>query len=149
MLIVENPRKDIRALIFRDVMEKMKGRLESAHNRTQRRLRENAIIRAAELAGEPVAVVWSGMDCDCVRYSGSVSFISLDPESPYGLDKNGEPFKTLRAAVDHHIDHTYYWADGPCDYALMSKEQAESIQYQSRDLALEAFEDGHPHYVTY
>lgn len=77
-----------------------------------------------------VAVVWSGMDCDCVRYSGNAYIIPSD----------------WRSIMDH-INSTYEWADGPCHYYFEKPSVAEQIHRQSRDLAMEAFEDGHPHVV--
>ena len=129
-------------------MERTTGALESRHNRTQQRMAENAKIAAAEARGEGIAVVWGGMDCDCVRYSGDVTIIQIaDLDRPYATDKDGNPFRNLRAAVDAHIEHTYHWADGPCHHFICSIEEAGRINYDSRDLAMEAFEDGHQHVV--
>lgn len=77
-----------------------------------------------------LAVVWSGRDCDCVAYSGSVSIV----------DANWR-------AVVAHIDQAYEWADGPCYYGFERPSVAEDIEHESRDLALEAFEDGHPYSI--
>lgn len=75
-----------------------------------------------------IAVVWSGMDCDGVRYSGDVRMVSATKQD-----------------VTEHIDHVYEWADGPCVYSLMRPSCARELEYQSRDLAAEAHEDGHSH----
>ena len=77
-----------------------------------------------------IAVVWSGRDCDGVRYSGQVYMV-----------------EATREAVIEHINHEYEWADGPCSWRLMRPSEARSIQYTSRDLTLEAFEDGHAHVI--
>ena len=77
-----------------------------------------------------VAVVWSGRDCDCVRYDNVVYTIPCD----------------WRSIMDH-VQETYSWADGPCSYYLERPSVADKLRYSSRDLALEAFEDGHPHYI--
>lgn len=77
-----------------------------------------------------VAVVESGMDCDCVRYSGHVSIIDATVE-----------------AYEAHYDHVAKWADGPFSLGVVSPSEARKIKRQSRDLALEAFEDGHAHVV--
>ena len=122
-------REPIWILWFYNKQEERTGRLFSRHEATQARIREN---RMMEGKGE-IAVIWGGMDCDGVQYAGSVSIVEM------------EPFKTLRQSVDDHIAHTYHWADGPCHYAIMPVEQARQIEYRSRDRALEAFEDGHPH----
>ena len=113
-----------------DLMERHHGRLEQAHNHTQRRIAENAKIAAAAARGEQIAVVWSGRDCDGVRYSNHVSMVEAD-----------------RKVIDKHIEHTYEWADGPCNYRLVSSTDADALQYTSRDLTMEAFENGHAHRI--
>lgn len=75
-----------------------------------------------------IAVVWSGRDCDGVSYAGEIRLVEANKD-----------------AVEKHINDTFAWADGPCGYVLMAPSAAEEIEYQSRDLTLEAFEDGHPH----
>lgn len=74
----------------------------------------------------------SGMDCDCVRYSGRIHCIPATLQA----------YKKLE-------DDTYKWSDGPFNLRLVTQAEAESAQYQSRDLALEAFENGHPHHITF
>lgn len=115
------------------ILDRMYGdKLYEAHARAQARLRENRIIEHCRATGQKVALVWSGMDCDCVRYSGSV-----------GLHEPN------RKAIDASIEHEYEWADGPCGYYMCTEEEARKVERTSRDLALEAFEDGHPHVVYY
>jgi hypothetical protein len=94
----------------------------------ERRSIHNAIKTMAQRG--KVAVVWSGRDCDCVRYSGEVRLVKA----------------TWKAIVDH-IDQTYKWADGPCGYHFTTPSKAKKIERESRDLALEAFENGHPYYI--
>jgi hypothetical protein len=79
-----------------------------------------------------VAVIWSGMDCDCVRYSNNVRMV----------DANWK-------AIEEHINSTYEWADGPAYYGFEKPSVARELEYESRDLALEAFEDGHPYSIHY
>ncbi len=100
-------------------------------NYLQKRRSMHKAIRDLSENGE-IAVVWSGMDCDCVQYSGSVSIIDADWRS-----------------VQEHIDNQYEWAEGPLYYSFEKPSVAEKIEYESRDLALEAFEDGHPHVIYY
>jgi hypothetical protein len=140
---------DVIALRLREMSEQHNGTLYEYHARTQQRIRENAIIAEAQRTGTAVAVVWSGRDCDCVSYSGDVSLVKLDETglAPDSCDANGDPFTSLRAAVDRHIEQTYYWADGPCSYYITTEAAAKQISYASRDLALEAFEDGHAHVI--
>ena len=72
----------------------------------------------------------SGMDCDCSKFTGG----SIE-------------FTTPRRKIERTIDQIYNDAEGPqsvwIDYP--SRKQTNT----SRDLALEAFEDGHPHVVYY
>jgi hypothetical protein len=75
-----------------------------------------------------VAVIFGGMDCDCSQYTG-VRYEA--PATFYGV---------LRVVDDYGK-----WADGPFGWRVASPD--EEIVRTSRDLALEAFEDGHPHVV--
>ena len=77
-----------------------------------------------------VALIESGMDCDCVRYSGRVHIVDATEE-----------------AVEELYDYVYKWADGPVSLAFCKPSVAKQVRYTSRDLALEAFEDGHPHSI--
>lgn len=75
-----------------------------------------------------IGVVESGMDCDCVQYCHGRIHSGL----------TAIQFQRLR-------DETYEWADGPCCVSLCEPDQMP--ESYSRDLAFEAFEDGHPHVV--
>ena len=113
--------------------------LERARGATQRRLAlHRQIAECAEsltlvhdsglsYTADFVAVVESGMDCDGVQYSGKVRLVPADWRK-----------------VEAFVDHASYWADGPCNFAIVSPSAAESITYSSRDRTLEAFENGHP-----
>jgi hypothetical protein len=85
------------------------------------------VIAKYEREGQ-VCLVESGMDCDCVSYCHSRNVSGL----------------TVMGFVKRR-DDMYEWADGPCNLSICAPEDApESF---SRDLALEAYEDGHPHVV--
>ena len=100
-----------------------------SHYRTQ--CRRDFLRRLVELAEDgKIAVVESGMDCDGVRYSGEVAIIDATV-----------------AAYERHWEHTSKWADGPFTFALMRPSEAKTVQYESRDLGAEAFEDGHAHII--
>ncbi len=86
-----------------------------------------------QVTAPTIAVVWSGMDCDCSAYSNKVRFIDVTYDAKF--------------VVEDHILKAYEYADGPCNWFLMKPSEAERLTYHSRDLALEAFEDGHPHVV--
>ena len=118
-----------RRLHFLNLMERHDGALELAT--TARRRRQGFLNRLAQCAEDgQVAMVWSGMDCDCVKYEGAVRMV-----------------EATVAAVEKAADDYYSWADGPCGYYLERPSVARRLRYESRDLALEAFEDGHPHVV--
>lgn len=103
-------------------------RLEQARRATQvRRAFINQIRTLAE--DGKIALVESGMDCDGVRYSGSVRIVDATV-----------------AAVDAAIEHATDWADGPIYFGLEAPSVAAAeIEYESRDLVMEAFENGHPY----
>lgn len=70
------------------------------------------------------------MDCDCSRWtSGHVM-----PSVP-------------RRAVEQYVQQIYNDAEGPV-YWIGIQQPEHKAKYTSRDLAMEAFEDGHPHSVS-
>ena len=99
---------------------------------TEHRMARQAVHKKlADLAEEgKVAIVWSGRDCDCVSYQGEVHVIEANIK-----------------AFDKELNDAYAWADGPCGWYIERVSIAKAIRYQSRDLILEAFEDGHQHCV--
>lgn len=76
-----------------------------------------------------VGVVESGRDCDCVSYCGGTrrKFAGAFEFEKYRQDAQ-------------------YWADGVHHVTLCPVD--EIPEYRSRDLALEAYEDGHAHSVS-
>jgi hypothetical protein len=74
-----------------------------------------------------VAIVESGMDCDCVQYSGKVTLVLADWRE-----------------VVKHMDDAEHWADGPIRFAIVAPSEAQGIRYTSRDRIAEAHENGHP-----
>ena len=110
------------------------NRLEQNHGAlaiaTDRRIaRQSLIRRIAECAIDGKVAVWeAGRDCDCVQYSG---FRCL-------IDANVKAFDDLYA-------HTAEWADGP--FALWVESPSVKPEHHSRDLMLEAFENGHAHAI--
>lgn len=81
--------------------------------------------------GGLVVIASSGMDCDGVRYSGSLS----------------RPLPAVPMLVIREIDRNYEWADGPISCSVISPSEAKAVRYESRDLGMEAFENGHPHVI--
>jgi hypothetical protein len=77
-----------------------------------------------------VAVIESGMDCDGVSYDGKRHLIPA-----------------TREAWNRLYDDIAQWADGPFNLVLASP--LDPVQYRSRDNVMEAYEDGHPHSITW
>jgi hypothetical protein len=77
-------------------------------------------------------VVVRGMDCDCTRF-------------------HWESVKTFRGIVDvwRFVELQYREAEGPLSVVFAKPSEVQDGWHESRDLALEAFEDGHPHCVFY
>ena len=78
--------------------------------------------------GGKILVVESGMDCDGVRYWGRT----------HECDANWRAFDKL-------WERLAKWADGP--FSLEIVHPSTVVEYGSRDLTLEAFENGHPHSI--
>jgi len=78
--------------------------------------------------GGKILVVESGMDCDGVRYWGRT----------HECDANWRAFDKL-------WNNLSKWADGP--FSLEIVRPSTVVEYGSRDLTLEAFENGHPHSI--
>lgn len=87
---------------------------------------------ASKAENGKVALIESGMDCDGVQYTGHVTLIDAN-----------------FAAYEKHHDHVAEHADGRFWFAIMKPSDAKNVHYRSRDRALEAYEDGHPHSITY
>lgn len=120
--IEEGKRLHILNIIYRDS-------LWTRHCYTQERRSFLNNIRDLAEDGK-IAMVFGGMDCDCVQYRGSVYIVDATV-----------------AAVEKEADDYGYWADGPWGYHLEKPSVAQGIKRQSRDLVMEAFENGHPHVV--
>jgi len=118
---------DGKILWFLQHIEKVGGTLRRA---TDLRMRRQSLIKAiAECAEDgKVAVVESGMDCDCVQYSGYRHLI----------DANVKAYDALRRRIAESADGRIY---------LDIARPSEDVEQSSRDLALEAFEDGHPYSI--
>lgn len=88
-------------------------------------------IRSCTVNGK-IGIIVDAMDCDCAQYSrGHI----IDAKSP--------------VAVDKAVCEIYDDAEGPMSVAVVLPEVAKKHKWTSRDLALEAYEDGHPHVVYY
>lgn len=76
-----------------------------------------------------VAIMGNGMDCDGSAWEDR--FYCLLPAIPM--------------AIQRWLDEKYSDAEGPESYWLVKPSEVEEYEEENRDLALEAFEDGHAH----
>lgn len=76
-----------------------------------------------------VAIMGSGMDCDGSRWEDR--FYCLLPAVP--------------VLIQRWMDEQYSHAEGPESYWLVKPSEVDDYKEKNRDLALEAFEDGHSH----
>lgn len=74
----------------------------------------------------------SGMDCDSVKYSGHL----LECADNYYAYKN-------------MIESEYLNAEGPIYFQLITHDEASEMIPRYIDLAMEAYEDGHPSTIYY
>lgn len=102
----------------------------SGWSRTNENAEYRAILDRCWSDGK-IGVAVSGMDCDCSSYARQ-----------YTIDvPNSVPH--LKRWFDEHNE----WLDGPESLSFIHPDAVDASQNYSRDLALEAFEDGHPHVV--
>ena len=78
--------------------------------------------------GGKVAVVHGGRDCDGVEFHGLVHILPA-----------------TAVHVDRFLNEIHECAEGPTWWNLERPSVAEGIESSSRDLTMEAFENGHPH----
>lgn len=105
--------------------------LHDLHDRVQQRVATNRQVTHLSENGY-VAVVVGGLDCDMCAYEGHV-----------------HTFPSQITEFWKCIDLLYYQAEGPIHWHVMRVSESVSVKSTLRDLALEAFENGHPHVVYY
>ena len=119
------------ALILKTLNDIVADDLEILHDKVQGRIDVARKLRTYAEHGY-IAVIESGMDCDCVAYSGHVHLFSAAPERFW-----------------REVDNMYYNAEGPITWYLERPSVATSVESTQRDLALEAFENEHPYSIRY
>ena len=77
-----------------------------------------------------VAIVYGGVDCDHSRWDNRVALIDANVTSVNGWEND----------YMEYAEGSQWWSIESMDYAL-------SLKRSSRDLVMEAFEDGHPHVI--
>lgn len=96
---------------------------------------KQALLRRIQSCTENghIAICRSGMDCDCTQYS-RVTIV---------------PVPTLVAFIRDEDEHQQ-WLDGPESVWIDKPSDHDNRNYYaSSDRALEAYENGHPHRVTW
>lgn len=76
-----------------------------------------------------VSIVWSGRDCDGVYACHAYTY------------------KACPFAIENDIERQYEHADGPLSFQLAKPSDVSEFEGYTRDLAMEAFEDGHNHVI--
>ena len=100
------------------------------HQHINAKAQARARFEALQVDGK-VGLIRDGMDCDCSKYRREK--IIAVPVSIIAWFK----------AEDKH----YEYLDGPESTWIVAPSEVRDGHHESRDLALEAFEDGHPHVV--
>ena len=99
------------------------------HYNLEKRWKLEQRIKDCAVDGK-IYVEESGMDCDCVKYWGHVHECKATLMDYYRLS-----------------EEINKWADGPFSLHIMSERDRKEVKSGSKDLILEAYEDGHPHVV--
>ena len=115
-------------------LHKLEEHNHALHNATAARIARQTLLRHIVEFAESgkVALVNSGMDCDCSRWENDVSMVEATVEE-----------------VDLWVRDFYANSEGPQSHYIERPSIARKLQRSSRDLVLEAFEDGHPHSIHY
>lgn len=106
-----------------------------SHNKPDDYLAERVDLQklvSANSENGQVVILESGMDCDCVAFSNQKYKVAALP-----------------IAVRTEMDRIYGNAEGPCHLSITSPSAAKAMDYRSRDLGMEAYENGHPSRVSY
>ena len=105
--------------------------LKAVHWQINERAEFEAIFKKVVKDGK-IGVITSGMDCDCCQYYRE-SLMDY-PKSLMEYQRNEEKHRES--------------LDGPESRNYVSPDRVRKGYSKSSDRALEAYEDGHPHYVT-
>lgn len=124
--------------VRRQFKQAMKAFIDEHGKRNYRALicEENARLRRildrAQSDGK-IGIVVSGMDCDC---------------SSFHRERVYDSFSSVME-IKRFEDKAYEDAEGPLTVSFIHPSKINPSNNASRDLALEAFEDGHAHVVYY
>ncbi len=133
--------RESRRLWALDAIERNHGLLAKA---TQRRVnRQNWLAQIREFA-EPL-VADPGYWGDLAPGTPVVALIcsSRDCDMCEGTTRRLVEAKV--SAVERAMDRDFEWAEGPVRHWI--QRPSDAFEAESRDRALEAFEDGHPHVI--
>lgn len=101
---------------------------DGVHKRINERAALHALLQRNAVNGK-VQLIESGRDCDCVEYTHSAGMIDANWAALYVKERD-----------------TGEWADGPFSFTIVRPD--EQVESESRDLVMEAYEDGHPHHIV-
>lgn len=106
------------------------NRVDAVHSIRQAMglVRTHDLIELHKAHGK-IKVIESGRDCDSVEYSGLMRT----------CDATLEAFEELHDSISEY-------ADGPFHLAIVP--WTTEVEYETRDLVLEAHENGHPHHIV-
>jgi hypothetical protein len=129
-MTVEQEERGIFKLWARNRIEQRRHSLSDATEARQKRA--TLIRRVAEYAENgKIAIVNSGMDCDCSRWENRVSVVRAKVK-----------------LVDEWVNDFRANAEGPQSFYLERPSVAKQLQHSSRDLVLEGFENGHSYSIS-
>jgi hypothetical protein len=108
-----------------------KDSLNRMHIAVQNRINLLHILSECSEDGK-IAIVYNGMDCDGCAYEGH----------SFTVDANTKDFENA-------VQDLYMNAEGPLYWYILRPSEAKNVKRLSRDLALEAFENGNPWSIHY
>lgn len=118
--------------IVRRTMKKAMMMMDQNHiGFLEEKAQMKAAISSMEENGE-IALVNRGMDCDGCAWENSVTILPA-----------------ILTVVLKHQDDAFKWADGPMSFRIERPSVAKALRRSQRDLGAEAFEDGHPHSISW
>tara|TARA_R110002020_G_scaffold215838_1_gene423126 strand:- start:98 stop:481 length:384 start_codon:yes stop_codon:yes gene_type:complete len=114
--------------LTRREIKKLKSRDSRTDKLENKRLLKDKIDKLS--VNGKVAIVYGGVDCDYSRWDNRVAFVNANVTSVNGWGND----------YMEYAEGSQWYDIEPMDYALSLKET-------SRDLIMEAFENGHPHVI--
>lgn len=105
--------------------------INDLHHKINRRWKVRQIFDRCQIGGQ-IGVIRAGMDCDCTQYHY----------------ESVQPVPTSIVVHDIEDEKRIEWLDGPESVRYLPPDQV-TPRSVSRDRAMEAYEDGHAHRITW